>query len=94
MIRWFRRPGDAKLPTTVALTRERYNAICGRGDPPPPQLSDDRVQPEQLIIPPMPALTWDDLDAAAGIIITFCAAAAADDVELVFIDGQEEQEEV
>ncbi len=93
MIRWFRRPGDAKLPTTVVLKHERYNAICGRGDPPPPQLSDDLVQPEQLIIPPMPALPGDDLDVAADVIVT-SRAAADDDVESVFIDAQEEQEEV
>ena len=41
----------------------------------------------------MPALPGDDLDVAADVIVT-SRAAADDDVESVFIDAQEEQEEV
>jgi hypothetical protein len=38
-------------------------------------------------------LPGDDRDIAAGVNVTF-RAAANDDVESVFIDAQEEQEEV
>ncbi len=38
MIQWYRRKGDAKVPTTVAERRQRYLDICGCGDPPVPEL--------------------------------------------------------
>jgi hypothetical protein len=68
MIQWHRRKGDAKIPKTVAERRQRYLDVCGRGDPPVPEL----VAADENDI-----AAADETDAAAA------AAAGAIDIVAV-----------
>ncbi len=77
MIQWHRHKGDAKIPTTVAERRQRYLDVCGRGDPPLPEL----VTADENDIAAADAGTPEaDATAAAGDFVI--AAADAGDVAI------------
>jgi hypothetical protein len=77
MIQWYRRKGDAKIPTTVAERRQRYHDVCGRGDPPVPELvasDEDGLAAVEAGGHEIPATV-----AAAGIEIAAADEFAASD---------------
>ena len=64
MLRWYRRPEDAPLPTKKAERLVRYYEICARGDPLIPdvltELPPKRAVPTFFLpasLPPLPTLT-------------------------------------
>ena len=90
MIQWCRRKGDAKIPTTVAERRQRYHDVCGRGDPPVPELvasDEDGLAAVEAGGHEIPATV-----AAAGIEIAaadeFAASDDDDDEALVLLQHE------
>ncbi len=81
MIQWHRRKGDAKIPTMVAERPQRHLDVCGRGDPPVPELV---TADENDIAAADAGAPETDTTAAAGDFVI--AAADAGDVAIAASD--------
>ena len=78
MIQWYRRDGDAAIPSTVAAKHERYYTICGRDDPAPPEVLSEG---EDQTLPPLPPLPEAAHDIAAEELQAACDILAHESEE-------------
>jgi hypothetical protein len=61
MVKWYKRDGDAKLPTKKQELLDRYLATCDRQELPPPQIPDNM---DAINTPPaLPSLEDTDIEA-------------------------------
>jgi hypothetical protein len=59
MIQWYKRPNDSAMPPKKCDKLARYQEICGRADPQPPQLQNEPTT-ASLPLPPLPLVQEEE----------------------------------